>query len=584
MCIAYCYRQSKSTRAAAPESSRQNGTTSNGDLPSRPAPPQATSSPSPLTAGQSHQDRIATAKEKALKRVQERLAAAGIKTGDTGETLQQRQERERKEREDRVKKAEAEDAKREQERLQRLAKEGGTSPISSKSISKKPPPPPSRKGRQDSADLADKKAAEVAAKARAEEEAARELRAEQEAQEARRKQLEYVHYGYDAVQQANGSRNQTKSQEDELEKEREAAQARLRALEEQVKAGKVKKQEEKARKKAAEKEAREKEAKLAAQRAELEAARERERQLQLQLESLGDDSSSDEEGPQAITPQGTEATPTNSQILPGVSSPPASFAPEPSSTSSVRDSTPLSSPAAEESRNPYFKKLSVSSSSESGPPSAAPPPPPVPQIQPLSPPASAPKELSSTNPFHRIAQQEAAKPLTPTYSGPQSRRRPEEDEWSVAESEKDSSDDEGDVPTGGSAKHLASILFGTMAPPRPLSAMDSKPPTPVQDLPSVPAPFASSLGAPPPPPPPMPESGAPAAPPPPPPPMPGSSAPPPPPMPNSSAPRGPPTRTASSGGSPAVGALLGEIQAGKGLKKTVTRDRSTAAVAGRVLG
>jgi hypothetical protein len=66
--------------------------------------------------------------------------------------------------------------------------------------------------------------------------------------------------------------------------------------------------------------------------------------------------------------------------------------------------------------------------------------------------------------------------------------------------------------------------------------------------------------------------------------MPGSSAPPPPPMPNSSAPRGPPTRTASSGGSPAVGALLGEIQAGKGLKKTVTRDRSTAAVAGRVLG
>jgi hypothetical protein len=303
----------------------------------------------------------------------------------------------------------------------------------------------------------------------------------------------------------------------------------------------------------------------------------------LQLESLGDDSSSDEEGPQAVTPQGTDATPTTSQILPSVSSPPASYAPGPSSASSVRDSTPLSSPAAEESRNPYFKKLSVSSSSESGPPSAAPPPPPLPQTQPLSPPASAPKELSSTNPFHRIAQQEAAKPLAPTYSGPQSRRRPEEDEWSIAESEKDSSDDEGDAPTGGSAKHLASILFGTMAPPRPLSAMDSKPPTPVQDSPSVPAAFEFSPGAPPPPPPPMPGSGAPAAPPPPPP-MPGSSAPPPPPMPNSSAPRGPPTRTASGGGSPAVGALLGEIQAGKGLKKTVTRDRSTAAVAGRVLG
>ena len=210
VCIAYCYRQSKSTRAAAPEPSRQNGTTSNGDLPSRPAPPPATGSSSSLTAGQSHQDRIATAKEKALKRVQERLAAAGIKTGDTGETLQQRQERERKEREDRVKKAEAEDAKREQERLQRLAKEGGTSPSSSKSVGKKTPPPPSRKGRQDSADLGDKKAAEAAAKAKAEEEAARELRAEQEAQEAQRKQLEYVHHGYYAAQQANGKQEPDK--------------------------------------------------------------------------------------------------------------------------------------------------------------------------------------------------------------------------------------------------------------------------------------------------------------------------------------------------------------------------------------
>jgi hypothetical protein len=146
-----------------------------------------------LTTGQSHQDRIATAKEKALKRVQERLAAAGIKTGDTGESLQQRQERERKDREDRVRKAEAEDAKREQERQQRLAKEGGTSPGSSKAVGKKPPPPPSRKGRQDSTDLADKKAAEAAAKARAEEDAARELRAEQEAQQAQRKQLEYTY-------------------------------------------------------------------------------------------------------------------------------------------------------------------------------------------------------------------------------------------------------------------------------------------------------------------------------------------------------------------------------------------------------
>jgi hypothetical protein len=193
--IAYDYRQAKSTRPPTSEQSRQNGTTSNGDVPAGPTVPQTADSSSSSTGGQSHQDRIATAKEKALKRVQERLAAAGIKTGDTGESLQQRQERERKEREDRVKKAEAEDAKREQERQQRLAKESGaTSPSSSKSAGKKPPPPPSRKGRQDSTDLADKKAAEAAAKARADEDAARELKAEQEAQQAQRQQLEYVYH------------------------------------------------------------------------------------------------------------------------------------------------------------------------------------------------------------------------------------------------------------------------------------------------------------------------------------------------------------------------------------------------------
>ena len=43
---------------------------------------------------------------------------------------------------------------------------------------------------------------------------------------------------------------------------------------------------------------------------------------------------------------------------------------------------------------------------------------------------------------------------------------------SVVDSDDSSSDDD-DAPQGG-AKQLASILFGTMAPPRPLSAMDNK--------------------------------------------------------------------------------------------------------------
>ncbi|KIV77630.1 hypothetical protein PV11_09418 [Exophiala sideris] len=565
--------QSRSASQPSAAQPREEPRSTNGDLPTRPGPTSTPSATSSFTAGMSQQDRVAAAKEKAMKRIQERLAAAGIKAaGDSGETPQQRQEREKQERAERVRKAEEEDAKREQERQQRLANEGVAQPPSPKSA-KKPPPPPTRKSRQESYDLSDRKATESAARAKAEEEAAAQIRAEQETQEQERKKLEA----------------QTKSGEDDLEKEREAAQARLRALEEQVKAGKVKKQEEKARKKAAEKEAKEKEAKLAAQRAELEAARERERQLQLQLEQLGDDDSSDDdEGPEQVTPQ--ESTPATSQVLTSsVSSPPPPPAaiplpPEPS----TNEPTPLSSPPAEESRNPYFRKLSQQS--EAARPVFSPPP--VPNAQPFSPPAAAPPppppaDLPSTNPFHRIAQQEAAQPLTPTFTGAQSRRRQEEDDWSAAGSDKDEdSDNEDDAPAAGSAKHLASILFGTMAPPRPLSAMDSKPQTPVQDAPPVPGAFDSA-----PPPPPMPDSGAPSAPPPPPP-MPSSGAPsappPPPPMPPGAAPGGPPPpppmpAAAPSGGG-GIGALLGEIQLGKGLRKTETKDRSTSSVAGRVLG
>ncbi|EXJ96308.1 hypothetical protein A1O1_01434 [Capronia coronata CBS 617.96] len=593
--------QSRSVRQPSLDHVREESKPANGDLPSRPAP-TTTNSSSSVTPSLSHQDRIASAKEKALRRIQERMAAAGLKpAGESGETLQQRQEREKQERAERLRKAEAEDAKREAERQQRLANEG-VAPPSPKAV-KAPPPPPTRKTRQDSSETSDRKAAEEAARAKAEEEAAAQIRAQQEIQQQERERLE----------------TQTKEGEDELEKEREAAQARLRALEEQVKAGKIKKQEEKARKKAAEKEAKEKEARLAAQRAELEAARERERQLQLQLENLGESSSDDDEGPEQITPQ--ESTPATSQVLPStISSPPPAAPPAAPSTSSGYEATPLSSPPAEESRNPYFKKRTQSS--ENAPPVFSPPP--VPQTQPFSPPEAppaAPVDLPSTNPFHRMAQQEAASPLIPNFTGKLlSRRRPEEDEWSAAGSNKGDSSDEDEPPASGSAKHLASILFGTMAPPRPLSAMDSKPDTPVQEpapapalaplstdsapppppLPSSDAPAEPSppptipgsfeeASAPPPPPPPAPGFGAPSAPPPPPP-VPESGAfsapPPPPPFPDTAAPGGPPPPPPMPGpaaAAPAIGSLLGEIKKGKGLRHAQTNDRSTSSIAGRVL-
>ena len=185
--------QSRSTRRTSQERSRDTDATANGNTATRPAPPPPTGSSSSFAPNLSHQDRIASAKEKALKRIQDRMAAAGIKSAaDSTETLQQRQDREKKEREERLKKAEAEDARREQERQARLANEGVTPPSATKPTSKKPPPPPSRKGRQDSADLADRKAAEAATKTKAEEDATRQLRAEQETQEAKRKQLEFV--------------------------------------------------------------------------------------------------------------------------------------------------------------------------------------------------------------------------------------------------------------------------------------------------------------------------------------------------------------------------------------------------------
>ncbi|KAJ5479368.1 hypothetical protein N7530_004877 [Penicillium desertorum] len=456
----------------------------------RPSMPPSVDSSSSLP-GSTHEDRVAAARERAQKRIAERMAAAGLKPNDATETLAQRQEREKKEREDRVKRAEEEDAKREQERQRRLAEErGGPTEAAPKIAGKKPPPaPPTRRARTDSAGQADaKKEEESKADQAAREQAIKE---EQEVQEAETKRLE----------------GEASQRELEFQREKDAQAERLRALEEQVRQGKIKKQEEKRRREEASRQAKEQEAMLEAQRVELEAAKERERQLQRELEGL-DESSSDDEGPADITPQ--YSTPTQSQILPTPPPVPTIAIPEPPAPESVPSEAQPSEPT-----------------------------------QATSPPTTA----QSTNPFHRLTQQE---PIKPTFTGAaplerKTRARPEEDDdWSAAGSEVDSSDDEDDRPTGGSAKQLASILFGTMAPPRPLSAMDedkspSKYTTPVQEspvappppppatLPPVPAipspsdsaspPAAPSAVPPPPPPPPPPpgEAGAPAMPPPPPP-------------------------------------------------------------------
>lgn len=377
-----------------------------------------------------------------------------------------------------------------------------------------------------------------------------------------------------------------------MQKEKEAQEARLRALEEQVKQGKIKKQEEKRRKEEADRLAKEQEDRAAAQRAELEMARERERQLQLELDGL--EESSDEDDGAFGTPP--DSTPTQSQILPPkIAEPPApapvaepepeaerELQPEPETAPAPeKPESPVSSPTAApipepSSNNPYFNKISQPAESQT----------------PASP------GTQSTNPFHRLAQQESVKPAF-TGARPleqKSRARPEEDDWSAAGSDFDDSEDEDDNPGGGSAKQLASILFGTMAPPRPLSAMDEKPPsepvTPVPDAsPKAAEPEAVSTGAPPPPPPPPPPpGGAPAPPsgdsglPPPPPPAPPAAPPAPPPAPPGVPPPPPAAAPAPApAGNGDRGALLASIQAGRGLKKVQVNDRSISSSAGRVL-
>lgn len=196
---------SRQRQALRPERTERPTSRQERDVSSRPSPSPSAGSDRSF-AGMTHEERVAAARERAQKRIAERMAAAGLKPHvDSGETLREREERERREREERLRRAEEEDARREQERQRRLADERSPAPATTPSTTpsaaqklagKKPPPaPPSRKVPPDSAGQTETKKEEEATKA--EEQAAREqaIREEQEAQEAETRRLEYVSIG-----------------------------------------------------------------------------------------------------------------------------------------------------------------------------------------------------------------------------------------------------------------------------------------------------------------------------------------------------------------------------------------------------
>ncbi len=129
------------------------------DSPAAPSPieaPSRSSASTPSAGGtysqyKTPEDRAAYIKAQAEQRMNERLAALGIKApSKPGETTQQRLEREKNERAAKLQKAEEEDAKREAERQARINEEQGIPPPSPVHVqpatsTKKPPPPPSRK-------------------------------------------------------------------------------------------------------------------------------------------------------------------------------------------------------------------------------------------------------------------------------------------------------------------------------------------------------------------------------------------------------------------------------------------------------
>ncbi|KAK6536004.1 actin organization and endocytosis protein [Arthrobotrys megalospora] len=332
-------------------------------------------------------------------------------------------------------------------------------------------------------------------------------------------------------------------EEEELLRRQQEARDRVKALEQQGQQEKLRKAEA-AKKKAANDE---RAKRLAAMRAELERAEAEERRLREQQQQPEAESSSDDEGPQQITPTKEKPEEAWNAPAPKIASPP----PPPPAASQTET-------VAAAETNPFFRKIGSNGSASSS--SVTSPQPPSSEV--------------SHNPFHKFTAPAPPPPKIPRYG------TKDDDDWSVVSGDdnNDADDDDEEVGRKGAAE-LASQFFGGLGLPRASPATAISPTSPPAFSPTGPSapPIMGMPPPPPPPPPPMPMGGAPPPPPgPPPPPM---GGPPPPP------PGGPPIPLGGGGGGADRSGLFAQIQAGasRGLRKTVTKDRSASSTAGRVL-
>ncbi|OLL27170.1 Actin cytoskeleton-regulatory complex protein pan1 [Neolecta irregularis DAH-3] len=420
---------------------------------------------------QSVEDRVAWVKAEAQRRMNERLAALGIKPVS-----------------------------------QRQASPPVDIPLDPVPEKKKPAPPPARKSAQP------KKTA-----SRDNEREAREktLKAEQEAQEAQHFALE----------------DQSRREEEELLAQKTAQEERLRRLEAQVRQGKSRKADEAKHRAEVDRLAKEREEKLCIMRAEIETRKQEEMNLQRERELLLEDDN------QAHSPRSDD---TETPVA------------------SVKDDDhiQLETTAPAPTQTNPFLNMSAATPRSSG--------------------ASVSLSRSdSNNPFFKLVGGEAVRP---PITGSGHLRADSGDDWSVMRSDDGHSstdDEDGGFSAGRKPTDLAAMLFGGMGPPRKSSA-PSKSSSPTASgpplnmgpsgMPLNMGPSGMNMGASS-----MPLNTAP------------SGIPPPPPL--NTAPSGIPPLPPVAPSLPPLtldrSALLNAIQAGKGLKKVQTIDKS-AAIAGRV--